>query len=53
MTKYVATQATRITTMNRGDVISLGLERFRFNTSEAGVEDAITSEVNLMAARVI
>jgi len=36
-----------------GDVITLGLERFAFNPGEAGAADAITSEIDLIAARVL
>jgi hypothetical protein len=39
--------------MNRGDIITLGLERFKFNPDEAGSENAITSGIHLMAARMI
>lgn len=38
---------------NPGDVITLGLERFRFNSTEAGSEQAITSSIKLISARVL
>ncbi len=39
--------------LNPGDIITLSLERFSFNTTEEGVENAITNNVHLIAARVL
>jgi hypothetical protein len=36
-----------------GDVMTIGLERFGFNANEAGVENAISEAVNLIAARIL